>query len=63
MLEPQKATGAKVRVLLESSDESGSWTTVGVSTDVIDASWIALVESVEYKLMKDEEKINQETGG
>ena len=63
MLEPQKATGAKVRVLLESSDESGSWTTVGVSTDVIDASWIALVESVEYKLMKEEEKINQETGG
>ena len=63
VLEPQKATGAKVRVLLESSDESGSWTTVGVSTDVIDASWIALVESVEYKLMKEEEKINQETGG
>ncbi len=30
---------------------------------MIDASWIALVESVEYKLMKEEEKINQETGG
>lgn len=55
VLEPQKATGAKVRVLIESSDEFGSWTTVGVSTDVIAASWIALVESVEYKLMKNEE--------
>lgn len=53
VLEPQKATGAKVRVLIESSDESGSWSTVGVSTDVIDASWIALVESVQYKLMKE----------
>ncbi|HIV86468.1 MAG TPA: citramalate synthase [Candidatus Monoglobus merdigallinarum] len=55
VLEPQKATGAKVRVLIESSDETGSWSTVGVSTDVIDASWKALVESVEYRLMKEEE--------
>ncbi len=54
VLEPQQATGAKVRVLIESADESGSWTTVGVSADVIAASWIALVESVEYKLMKEE---------
>ena len=55
VLEPQKATGAKVRVLITSSDEKDSWTTVGVSTDVIDASWQALVESIEYKLAKDEE--------
>ncbi len=54
VLEPQQATGAKVRVLIECRDETGSWTTVGVSTDVIAASWIALVESVEYKLMKEE---------
>lgn len=58
VLETQKATASKVRVLIESSDESGSWSTVGVSTDVINASWKALVESVEYKLMKDEEKMN-----
>ena len=56
VLEPQQATGAKVRVLIESTDESGSWTTVGVSADVIAASWIALVSSVEYKLMKEEKK-------
>ena len=55
VLEPQKATGAKVRVLIESSDENGSWSTVGVSTDVIDASWKALLEAVQYKLMKDDE--------
>ena len=55
VLEPQQATGAKVRVLIETSDETGSWSTVGVSTDVIDASWQALVEAMEYKLMKDEE--------
>ena len=54
VLEPQKATGAKVRVLVESSDENGSWSTVGVSTDVIDASWQALVEAIEYKLLKEE---------
>ena len=41
--------------MIESSDETGSWSTVGVSTDVIDASWKALVESVEYRLMKEEE--------
>lgn len=54
VLEPQNATGAKVRVLIESSDENGSWSTVGVSTDVINASWIALLESVQYKLLKED---------
>lgn len=52
VLEPQKATGAKVRVLIESTDETTSWSTVGVSTDVIDASWKALVEAIEYKLLQ-----------
>lgn len=61
VLETQKATASKVRVLIESSDESGSWSTVGVSTDVINASWKALLESVEYKLMKDEEKMSKGT--
>ncbi|MEG1441187.1 MAG: alpha-isopropylmalate synthase regulatory domain-containing protein, partial [Oscillospiraceae bacterium] len=35
-------------------DETSSWTTVGVSRDVIDASWQALVDAIEYKLMKEE---------
>ena len=47
--------GAKVRVLLQSTDGDSVWTTVGVSTDIIEASWIALVDSIEYKLLKLEE--------
>ncbi|MGN0878360.1 MAG: citramalate synthase [Oligosphaeraceae bacterium] len=44
------ATAAKVRVLIESTDGAHSWTTVGVSTDIIEASWLALQDSIEYKL-------------
>jgi len=46
-------TGAKVRVIIESRDKNSVWGTVGVSTDVIDASWKALKDSVEYKIHKD----------
>ena len=47
---------ATVRVLIESGDASGEWGTVGVSSNVIDASWQALVDSFEYKLYKDEKE-------
>lgn len=53
VLEPQSATAAKVRVLIESTDGDDVWTTVGVSQDIIEASWIALVDSIEYRLTKD----------
>jgi len=53
VLDGNAATAAKVRVLIESSDGHYSWSTVGVSTDIIQASWIALVDSIEYKLLKD----------
>ncbi|GAB4275170.1 MAG: citramalate synthase [Deferrisomatales bacterium] len=46
-------TEAKVRVLIESSDGTETWGTVGVSENVIQASWQALVDSIEYKLMRD----------
>jgi len=49
-----KATSAKVRVLIDSTDGVITWTTVGVSYDIIEASWKALVDSVEYKLIYDE---------
>jgi 2-isopropylmalate synthase len=49
-----EGTAARVRVVIESSDDDEEWTTVGVSENVIEASWIALVDSVEYKLYKDE---------
>lgn len=56
VLDTKAATAAKVRVLIESTDGQDYWTTVGVSTDIIEASWIALVDSIEYKLIKDIEK-------
>ena len=53
VLDSQNATGSKVRVLVESSDGMNRWSTVGVSTDIIEASWHALVDSLEYKLLLD----------
>ncbi len=52
VLDSDKATAAKVRVLITSANASDSWTTVGVSEDVIEASWIALVDSIDYALMR-----------
>jgi len=49
-----EGTGATVRVLIESGDEHDRWGTVGVSPNVIEASWQALVDSIEYKLYKDQ---------
>jgi len=46
-------TAAKVRVLIESGDETKRWGTVGVSENIIEASYQALVDSIEYKLLKD----------
>jgi 2-isopropylmalate synthase len=48
-------TAARVRVVIESRDAEGFWGTVGVSENIIEASWLALVDSIEYKLFKDEE--------
>ncbi|SCY89101.1 citramalate synthase [Alkaliphilus peptidifermentans] len=56
VLDTNDATAATVRVLIESTDGVNVWNTVGVSTDIIKASWIALVDSIEYKLLKDIEQ-------
>ena len=53
VLDSNLATAAKVRVIIESSDAKSSWSTTGVSTDIIEASWIALQDAIEYKLMRD----------
>ena len=53
VMDTGKATAAMVRVLIESSDGENAWTTVGVSTDIINASIRALVDSMEYKLYRD----------
>ena len=54
VLSGEHGTGAKVRVLIESRDSKCSWGTVGVSLNIIEASWQALVDSINFKLMKDE---------
>jgi len=46
-------TAARVRVIIESRDKTSIWGTVGVSENIIEASWLALSDSVEYKLQKD----------
>ncbi len=51
-----KGTESAVRVLVESSDGENDWSTVGVSENIVEASWKALVDSIDYKLLKDELK-------
>ena len=53
VLDTKAGTGAKVRVLLEASDGTDWWGTVGVAENIIQASWEALTESLAYKLYKD----------
>jgi len=47
-----EATASMVRTLIESTDGRQVWRTVGVSTDILQASWLALVDSLEYKLLQ-----------
>ncbi len=54
VINSSKGTAARVRVVIGSADEDDVWSTVGVSENLIEASWLALVDSVEYKLLKDE---------
>jgi 2-isopropylmalate synthase len=53
-----EGTAARVRVVIESRDNEETWSTVGVSENIIEASWLALVDSVEYKLFKDNGHFN-----
>ena len=53
VLETGKGTAAKVRVLVQQTDGVESWTTVGVSENILEASYIALADGVRYKLLKD----------
>ncbi|MCP3695323.1 MAG: citramalate synthase [Planctomycetaceae bacterium] len=50
----EAGTAARIRVIIESADQDDVWGTVGVSDNIIEASWIALVDAVEYKLCKDQ---------
>jgi 2-isopropylmalate synthase len=52
VLAAQDGTASRVRVLIESGDQERKWGTVGVSSDIIEASWQALVDSIEYRLLR-----------
>jgi 2-isopropylmalate synthase len=56
ILDSKSGTGAMVRVLIDSTDGERSWTTVGASTNIIEASWIALADGVEYFILTDGER-------
>ncbi|MFA6846214.1 MAG: citramalate synthase [Sphaerochaetaceae bacterium] len=53
VLSGDEATASKVRVLIESTDGLKNWSTIGVSKDIIEASWLALADSIEYCLIAD----------
>ena len=62
VINSEAATAAGVRVVIESRDDDGMWGTVGVSENIIEASWIALVDSLEYKLFKDQARHTPPSG-
>lgn len=53
----EKGTDSVVRVLVESTDGEDSWSTVGLSENIVEASWRALVDSIDYKLLKDGNRV------
>ena len=56
ILDEAKGTGAVTRVLLDASDGEDSWGTVGVSENIIEASWEALVDSIEYGMVRSQKQ-------
>jgi len=50
-------------VLIESGDGETNWSTVGVSENIVEASWKAMVDSIDYKLLKDEAKRTEKARG
>jgi 2-isopropylmalate synthase len=63
VLEAGKGTAAKVRVLVQQTDGDESWTTVGVSENILAASYAALADGVRYKLIKEREKTGNRSSG
>jgi 2-isopropylmalate synthase len=59
VIDGSEGTGARVRVQIESRDAREIWSTIGVSENIIEASWQALVDSVQYKLLKEQDSPQQ----
>ena len=55
VIDGREGTAARVRVFIESRDHKEIWSTIGVSEDVIEASWHALADSFQFKLAKEQE--------
>ena len=53
VIDGRRGTAARVRVLIESRDQDHLWSTIGVSEDIIEASWQALADSFQYKLARE----------
>ncbi|GAB4324402.1 MAG: citramalate synthase [Candidatus Sumerlaeia bacterium] len=56
VIDQKRGTAARVRVIIETTDGKKEWGTIGVSENIIEASWQALVHGIEYKLLEEEEK-------
>jgi 2-isopropylmalate synthase len=56
VIDGREGTAARVRVFIESRDNEETWTTIGVSEDIIEASWQALADSFQFKLAKEEQR-------
>ncbi len=52
ILDAEKGTGANIRVLVDASDGDDTWGSIGVSTNLIEASWQALVDSLAYAIQQ-----------
>jgi 2-isopropylmalate synthase len=52
VLDTNKGTGAATRVLIDSTDGNGTWTTIGVNENIIEASWQALLDSIHFGLLR-----------
>jgi 2-isopropylmalate synthase len=60
IVEGSEGTAAKVKVLFDTRDGEEMWSTIGVSENITEASWQALVDSIQYKLSKD--NLNRNSG-
>ncbi|EXX86984.1 transferase [Paenibacillus darwinianus] len=60
VIDEKDATAAKVRVMIESTDFDNTWSTVGVSDNIIEASWEALVDSIRYALLGSEKQESEQ---
>jgi len=62
VIDGREGTASRVRVLIATESAAGYWTTVGVSDNILDASWLALVDSVEYGLLSRRRRAEEEKG-